>query len=187
MWLRLEATYPSGQGAGLQNLYSPVRIRSSPPSLRMGVIAAGLLGAGQLGCSDPPPPPPTSDGAASYVLWLSLEAPRRGPIVIVWDRPGGPVERLLAEPELTTFLNRRFSPSLLDPGSAGPSLEVVDESGCWRLTPWRPASSAEITEALNRAELGRAAGEPGLPRPALSADLLPGAPLDHPLRLSCTP
>jgi len=106
-------------------------------------------------------------------------------VVLVWDQPGGPVERLLAEPDLTTFLNRRFSPTLLEPGPAGPRLEVIDEAGCWRLPPWTPGSSEEITAALNRAELARAAGEPGQARPPLLAEALPGLPADHPLRRSC--
>lgn len=144
-----------------------------------------MIAAALGGCSDPPTPPPLNVGSAAHVQWVGFDRNPTAPVVLVWDRPGGPLDPILGDADLTTFLNQRFTPIRLDPGPDPPRIELVDLDGCWRLPPWSPRSALEVVEAFNRAELDRAAGHPGIARPGLAPELLPGSASDHPLRRTC--
>ena len=163
----------------MQNLYSPVRIRSSPPyppSLptpgRVGRkwrwVLCVLLGA----CSDPPDPTPTPGPAglprwstAPHVLWAGPDDPVTRPSAIFVDVPGGPLDQIAADPDVTTFLNDRFHPwfilpSRVDHLRAGHSI-IFDVHGCVLKGPTTPSTTAEWIEGANSALLALKALEPG--------------------------
>jgi hypothetical protein len=187
----LGATYPSGQGAGLQNLYSPVRIWSSPP------LFFGLVALACSACTDPPDPGPTPGpddlprwSTAPHVVWHGGAAPRSDRLLAVfYDNPGGPVDQLAADPDVASFLNDRFSPLFLVPTSApglalAPAVLLIDSNGC-RLLPdpllSTPEAWIQSVNGVVQAEQG-----PGAQRVALPEVPLPTAiALDHPLRRRC--
>ncbi len=113
-----------------------------------------LIGA----CSDPPSPAPIASptgSTAPWVEWRAADAPVRGPVVVVVDSPGGAVDRLVADPDVTTFLNDRFHPIFR------PALRIGSETqpagtlrfydGCGRpLTDAStPATPAELIAIAN--------------------------------------
>jgi hypothetical protein len=68
------------------------------------------------GCSDPPAPAPVHTGPsmAPYVLWQEPEKlPVDKPIALFVDAPGGELDRLAADFDITTFLNDKFTPVFL--------------------------------------------------------------------------
>lgn len=101
-------------------------------------------------CSDPPSPAPVaspSGSTAPWVEWRAADAPVRGPVVVVVDEPGGPMDRLVADPDVTTFLNDRFHPlfrrTFQAEGVAQPTGTLRFYDGCARplttaLTPDSP-------------------------------------------------
>lgn len=84
-------------------------------------------------CQDPPDPAPipSSTGSmAPWVEWRSPDAPVRGPVAFVVDRPGGPLDRIVAHPDVTTFLNDRFHPMFRTDSRAQPTGTVRFYDGC---------------------------------------------------------
>jgi hypothetical protein len=177
------------KGAGLQNLYSPVQIWSSP----LNGIPAGpvFFVLGLLACADPPDPPSTPPPAdlpryatAPHVHWAGL-APTGRILAVLVEDPGGPLDRIAHDADVATFLNDRFSPIFLPPHLVPDlprGLLFVDPDGCLRLDPLTPESPAELIDAANRVMLGSPprAWQPTPTRWGLSL------PDPHPLRLRCS-
>jgi hypothetical protein len=76
------------------------------------------------------------------VIWQAPEAPVDKPVALFVDVPGGPMDRLAADPDVATFLNDRFHPVFLTSSDAQPTGTVAfyAPGGC-PLTP--PASPAD--------------------------------------------
>ncbi|MDP2312124.1 MAG: hypothetical protein Q8P41_04405 [Pseudomonadota bacterium] len=109
-----------------------------------------LIGA----CADPPTPPPipsSSGSSAPWVEWRAPDGPVRGPVALVVDRPGGPIDRLVADPDVTTFLNDRFHPLFQTTSASQPvgTVRFYDGCGCPLSPPLTPASPAELIERAN--------------------------------------
>ena len=105
-------------------------------------------------CSDPPAPPPLSDPArtvAVYVEWRAPDAAVRAPVVVFVDVAGGPVDRLAADSDVTTFLNDRFHPVLLPAYAAQPvgTVAFYDGEGCLLAGPARPADPQALIDLAN--------------------------------------
>ena len=74
----------------------------------------------------------------------------RGPVVVVKDQPGGPLDRLVADPDVTTFFNDRFHPifEAALPGDA-PELRFFDGCGCPLSPALHPGDAAAVIDAAN--------------------------------------
>lgn len=172
--------------------------RERPPSRSLSCVR-GLLPlalAALVGCRDPAQPPSLPGppdlprwSTAPWVRWAGLSEPLRGPLLVVVDAPGGPVDRLLADPDVTTFVNDRFTPLFLSPsvapGLPQPSVQVLDAAGCWLLPPQAPADPAALVAALNGVMRDQASGAPPTPRPEAPDRFGVPVPPDHPLRRPC--
>ena len=157
------------------------------------------LGAllGPAGCSDPPPPPPVPGptylprwSVAPYVAWTGPSAPVRLPLAVFIDSPGGPLDAIAANLDVTTFLNDRFHPWFLTPGAAPglteatPAALILDETGCVLVAPFLPDGPDAWIEAANQALREQREGKHptgALPQITFSFPL----PEDHPLRGRC--
>src|SRR5204862_5947019 len=67
-----------------------------------------------IACHDPPTPPPTQGpddlprwSLAPHVSWAGLDAPATRPLAVFVDDPGGPLDQIAADADVTTFLNDR--------------------------------------------------------------------------------
>ncbi|MCK6506569.1 hypothetical protein L6R53_24875 [Myxococcota bacterium] len=151
-----------------------------------------------VGCRDPAAPPALPGPAdlprwstAPWVRWAGLDEPLRGPLLVVVDAPGGPMDRLLADPDVTTFVNDRFTPLFLIPSAAPtlphPSVQVLDAGGCWLLPPQAPADPAAMVAALNGVMRDQAAGAPPTTRLEVPVRFGVPVPPEHPLRRPCPP
>ncbi|MES2640458.1 MAG: hypothetical protein V4850_13275 [Myxococcota bacterium] len=121
---------------------------------------APMIGLGALlisACKDPPSPaaiPSPTGSTAPWVEWRAVDAPVHGPVVLVVDRPGGAIDRLVADVDVTTFLNDRFHP-LFRAEPAGPDAQPVgtvqfyDGCGCPLTPPLTPATPAAFIAAAN--------------------------------------
>lgn len=101
-------------------------------------------------CSDPPDPPPVSASEltlASHVEWREGPSTAERPIVVVIDQRGGPVDRLVAHPDVTTFLNDRFHP-VLQPGPDA-TLAFYTATGCALTGPLSLTEPAEFIAIAN--------------------------------------
>lgn len=105
---------------------------------------------------------------ARWVEWRADDAPVSRPIAFFADTPGGAVDRLAADPDVTTFLNDRFHPifHLADASQALGSVQFLTADGCAFGPPLSPASPTELIKAANlvivRPEArGRSAGRFG--------------------------
>lgn len=132
-----------------------------------GLPLAPLIGLGAClvsACQDPPSPaaiPSPTGSTAPWVEWRPPDAPVRGPVVLVVDRPGGPMDRIVADPDVTTFLNDRFhplfrsAPTLADPTGTEPDAQPVgtvrfyDGCGCPLTPPLTPATPAAFIAMAN--------------------------------------
>lgn len=83
--------------------------------------------------------------------WKDDGAPVSAPIASFVDSPGGPVDRLAADPDVTTFLNDRFHPIFhtVDPAQPPGTVEFLTADGCSFGPPLVPASPGELIEAAN--------------------------------------
>lgn len=121
-----------------------------------------------IGCQDPPAPKITATSAstAPWLVWASASSPVQGPVVIVRDHPGGALDRLVADPDVTTFFNDRFHPVFvaLRHEEGTPGLEFRDGCGCSLVPPFVPKSPAEIVQVANtvivRPDARRCMGRP---------------------------
>ncbi len=149
-------------------------------------------------CSDPADPPVTPAphdlprwSTAPHVQWRDLSAPVQLPLAVIVDEPGGPMDKIVADVDVTTFLNDRFHPLFLTPESGpdlpSPSTLFLDIQGCLLA----PVLSGEITptawiERGNQAILTSTSGQhftQTLGAPTRWEGLAP-AP-DHPLWARC--
>ncbi len=80
------------------------------------------------------------------------------PVALVRDAPGGALDRVVADPDVTTFLNDRFHPTfeLLAPGGVG-SVTFLDGCGCRVRGPATPADAAAFIALANEVMLDPAA------------------------------
>ena len=112
-----------------------------------------LLPALLLACSDPPDPPPvsTSSSTARWVLWRSDEEPVEHPVAVFVDEPGGPVDRIAGNSDVTTFLNDRFHPVFHrdDPAQPRGTVQFLSADGCALTPALTPADAHEFIEAAN--------------------------------------
>ncbi len=137
-------TSPSGKAMVCKTI-----IRRFNPARHLHLILAALFA-----CSDPPDPPPatTTRSAAIWVEWRVPAEPVERPVVLVVDVPGGALDRLVADADVTTFFNDRFHPILVQsdfrqsPGTLG----FYTADGCAIGPALTPRSSDEIIAAANR-------------------------------------
>ena len=154
------------------------------------------LAAALGGCSDPPDPPPAPSpsgiprfSTAAYVRWAGPGDPVSRPLAVFVDVPGGDLDQLVADPDVTTFLNDRFHAWFLTPEAAeglptAPAAWFVDGEGCLLGGPERPAGPASWIAAANTAVA--APPEDRHPAPRLSfVSFGLEVPALHPLRGLC--
>ena len=104
-------------------------------------------------CADPADPPPASRGTGStapWVEWHHASEPVIAPVVVFVDEPGGPMDRIAADTDVTTFLNDRFHPIFFTERVGQPigTVRFYDGCGCPLTEPLRPdGPSAFITVA----------------------------------------
>lgn len=105
------------------------------------------------GCTDPPDPPPLHRAAstAPYVEWQDPAAPVTRPVALVVDTPGGPIDRLVADPDVTTFLNDQFHPvwAASSPYAPTGSVRFFTPAGCPLGEALRPTDPAALIAAAN--------------------------------------
>lgn len=143
------------------------------------------------GCGDPPPPPesprcgPARGATAPHVCWAGPDATGR-PIALLVDEPGGPVDRLVADADVTTFLNDRFEPRFARPaelGLPGPQTLLLDPRGC--LLPGGRLDAADAAAWIRGANGALSAATAAATAPGLPA--VPGVGSAHPLQTPCNP
>ena len=148
-----------------------------------------------IACNDPPTPPPT-DGPddlprwskAPHVHWAGLDEAGTRPLAVFVDDPGGPLDRIAADLDVTTFLNDRFTPIFLVPERSplARGVSFLDRDGCLLLGPVAPASPGEFVALANDLQVKLAAGGVA---PTRADAIVPPQPLslpgDSPLRLAC--
>lgn len=107
------------------------------------------------GCAAPPEPPAAVSGsmsAATHVEWRSPDARVEAPIAEIADAPGGALDRVVADPDVTTFLNDRFHPRFLVRAAHRREPATVtfrDACGCVVLGPVSPTTPAAFIDAAN--------------------------------------
>jgi len=150
------------------------------------------------GCSDPPNPPPLPGppdmphwSSAPHVVWSGPGSWSDRPGVIVVERTGGPLDLLLHEADLATFLNDRFQAWFLTPDAAPPPLPshgvvFVSASGCILRPAVVPQTATNWVELANEVLVDLAEGQSrgqAWPSTPIWVTLTP-AP-GHPLHLRC--
>ena len=148
-----------------------------------------------IACHDPPTPPPTQGpddlprwSLAPHVSWAGLAGPATRPLAVLVDDPGGPLDQIAADPDVTTFLNDRFTPIFLIPERAplARGVTFLDSEGCVLLGPIEPSTPEAFIEVANDLQVRLAAG--GVSPVHVDA-IVPPQPLslppDSPLRLAC--
>jgi len=129
--------------------------------------------------------------SAPYVVWSGPSSWSDRPGVIVVERRDGPLDLLLHDADLATFLNDRFQAWFLTPDAAPAPLPshgvaFVSPGGCLLRPPAVPQSSSEWVEMANEILLdltkGESRGRAWPSTPAWTAIIpAPG----HPLHLRC--
>ena len=150
-------------------------------------------------CSDPPPPPlPTVSAElpavseAVRVHWFSLEATVHRPIALFVDTPGGPMDRVASDADVTTFLNDRFHPILVTPEQA-PDLArpngavwFINAEGCLLVEELSVEDPLAWIQHANKAVLAMREGDFIGPLAAQWERWHVNIPMGHPLRLHCS-
>ena len=125
----------------------------------MGLVIAALGG-----CSDPPDPEPAAApigipqwSTAPYVQWTGPDDPITRPLAVLIDQPGGPLDQIAADPDVTSFLNDRFHPWFIIPEqvqhlSAGQAL-FLNPEGCVLSAISSPQSPLDWIDSANSALL----------------------------------
>lgn len=157
-------------------------------------LLSGLLAL--LSCADPAAPPEVPGppdlprwSEAPYVEWSGPSSPVSRPLAVFVDLPGGPMDAIAADLDVTTFLNDRFHPWFLRPDAVdglppAPLALILDRAGCVRAAPFRPEGPAAWIAAANAVLLDLDAGRAATERlPELRFDFPIAA--DHPLFGRC--
>ncbi len=137
-------------------------IRRFKSARRLHTLLAATAAAA-IACSDPPEPPraaPSSPSHARHVQWRDTADAVTSPIARVVDRPGGRLDAIVADPDVTTFLNDRFHP-VFEVGQPA-SVTFTDACGEPLLPPASPEDAAAFI-ALANVVVQRPAA-PGCPR-----------------------
>jgi hypothetical protein len=106
------------------------------------------------------------------------------PLALLVGEPGGPLDRLAADPDVTTFLNDRFEARFVSPGVLPPPSErtlVLDPRGC--LLPGGSVESS--TPEAWIAGVNKALEAPGPRAAPILLQPPPGLPEGHPLASPC--
>jgi hypothetical protein len=161
----------------------PARGLHSGAALLLSGLGAPILAA----CSDPPPPAarahgPSNGATAPHVAWALPSGPIDRPHAVLLDTPGGPLDRLAADADVTTFLNDRFHAWFV-PVATGPRTLFLATDGCLLTPPVDATSRDAWIDAANAAALANADGARH-GRPSLPA--VPGVPRSHPLADPCS-
>lgn len=155
-----------------------------------------FLALALVACSDPASPKPLPGptdlprwSEAPYVEWVGPSTPVTRPLAVFVDQPGGPLDLIAADIDVTTFLNDRFHPWFLRADQVdGPADEpyafLLDARGCLRAPPFRPATPEAWIETANAALLAMSASAPDA-GPLGSLSLGFPLPADHPLWGRC--
>lgn len=112
-----------------------------------------LLSVLLVACSDPPDPSPAAPTAsiAKWVEWRADDAPVERPVVVFVDEPGGSVDRIAANADVTTFLNDRFHPRFHTTDAQQPvgTVQFLSADGCALTPPLTPSSPDDFIAAAN--------------------------------------
>lgn len=83
--------------------------------------------------------------------WVPEGIPTSRPIALVVDVPGGPLDRVVADPDVTTFLNDQFHPVFRTEVEGQPpgTVRFLTPLGCPLGPPERPASPAAFITLAN--------------------------------------
>lgn len=94
---------------------------------------------------------PSNGSTAPWVEWKTSDVRVRGPVVIVVDRPGGPMDLLAGDPDVTTFFNDRFHPMFLQESEHQPTgtVRFYDGCGCPLTNTERPTSPEALIAIAN--------------------------------------
>lgn len=92
-----------------------------------------------------------SSSTAKWVLWRSDEEPAEHPVAVFVDEPGGPMDRIAADSDVTTFLNDRFHPVFHreDPAQPRGTVQFLSADGCALTPALTPGDAHEFIEAAN--------------------------------------
>lgn len=83
--------------------------------------------------------------------WRRDDAPVDRPVALFVDAPGGPADRLAADPDVTTFLNDRFHPvfHVADPAQPSGTVQFLSPGGCAIAPPALPPTAADLIARMN--------------------------------------
>jgi len=93
---------------------------------------------------------------APYVQWVGPGEAVHKPVALFVSAPGGPLDLLASDADVTTFLNDRFTPMFLVPVSApdlAPGMWFIDQNGCLLTGPDQPTSPEEWLALANQVQL----------------------------------
>ncbi len=104
-------------------------------------------------CGDPPDPAPAtrSTSTARWVEWRGDGDPVDRPVAVFVDTPGGAVDTLAGNSDVTTFLNDRFHPLFHthDAAQATGTVQFLTATGCAFGPPFQPESASDLIDAAN--------------------------------------
>ncbi|MSP54952.1 MAG: hypothetical protein EXR69_05010 [Myxococcales bacterium] len=95
--------------------------------------------------------PPHEDVGGSHVEWRRVEQLTDRPLAVFVDQPGGRLDLLARDPDVTTFLNDRFHPLLLPQFGAQPhgTVGVYTADGCELVEAFSPSTPGEFIAQAN--------------------------------------
>ena len=105
-------------------------------------------------------------------------------VALIVDRPGGPLDKLIADPDVSTFLNDRFDAHFVHPeeiGVPGSRTVLLTPEGCPR-----SEAIAAATPAAWIASVNAALETPPGSTPAGRLPGIAGVLDDHPLARPCS-
>lgn len=106
-------------------------------------------------CTDPPDPPRLNTGSPSTAPWVEWKKdadPVDRPVALVVDVPGGAMDRVVADPDVTTFLNDRFHPIFHVPAQGGQppgTVRFYTPAGCPLTGAEMPDTPARFVDLAN--------------------------------------
>ncbi len=128
---------------------------SNPPvaskhPLRKAFQVYGLTAMLLAGCSGGTPAVPVS-----HVEWRTVDQPTDRPLAVFVDAPGGPMDLFARDPDVTTFLNDKFDPLLVESFGLQPTgtVAIYTAEGCPLVPPFVPQMPSDWINAANRAIL----------------------------------